>query len=151
MGSRRGAARLHSFQSHSWITFTCVPMADSVLASSSQSEVQAVIQQFPYNRKWWGESKSSFFLLAGQAHALHYFTHEVVTKPGPCQTYNTSTVFTFIGYYYFMSKKEQKWAVENCRFWQFLAGTTLLDLGVPSPTSAVSISSVWVTDKYGSL
>ena len=49
MGSRRGAARLHPFWSHSWIAFTCAPMADSVLASGGQSEVQAVIQQFPYN------------------------------------------------------------------------------------------------------
>ena len=32
-----------------WIAFTCVPAADSVLALVDQSEVQAVIQQFPYN------------------------------------------------------------------------------------------------------
>jgi len=31
------------------IAFTCAPAADSVLASGGQSEVQAVIQQFPYN------------------------------------------------------------------------------------------------------
>jgi len=30
------------------IAFTCVPVADSVLTSGGQSEVQAVIQQFPY-------------------------------------------------------------------------------------------------------
>ena len=30
--------------------FTCAPVADSALASGGQSEVQAVIQQFPY--KW---------------------------------------------------------------------------------------------------
>jgi len=30
------------------IAFTCAPAADSVLASGGQSEVQAVIQQFPY-------------------------------------------------------------------------------------------------------
>ena len=48
MGSRRGAARLHSFWSHSWTAFTCAPMADSVLVSANQSEVQAVTQQFPY-------------------------------------------------------------------------------------------------------
>jgi len=30
------------------VAFTCAPMADSVLASGGQSEVQAVIQQFPY-------------------------------------------------------------------------------------------------------
>ena len=49
-GSRRGGARLHPFQSHRWIAFTCAPTADSVLASGDQSEVQAVIQQFPYKR-----------------------------------------------------------------------------------------------------
>ena len=30
------------------VAFTCAPMADSVLASGAQSEVQAVIQQFLY-------------------------------------------------------------------------------------------------------
>jgi len=30
------------------IVFTCAPVADSALASGGQSEVQAVIQQFPY-------------------------------------------------------------------------------------------------------
>ena len=30
------------------LAFTCAPAADSVLASGGQSEVQAVIQQFPY-------------------------------------------------------------------------------------------------------
>ena len=30
------------------IVFTCAPAADSVLASDGQSEVQAVIQLFPY-------------------------------------------------------------------------------------------------------
>ena len=30
------------------IAFTCAPAAASVLASGGQSEVQAVIQQFPY-------------------------------------------------------------------------------------------------------
>ena len=30
------------------IAFTCAPAADSVLTSGGQSEVQAVIQQFPY-------------------------------------------------------------------------------------------------------
>jgi len=30
------------------IAFTCAPAADSVLTSGAQSEVQAVIQQFPY-------------------------------------------------------------------------------------------------------
>ena len=33
------------------IAFTCAPAADSALASGGQSEVQAVIQQFPY--RWW--------------------------------------------------------------------------------------------------
>ena len=32
------------------IAFTCAPAADSVLASGGQSEVQAVIQQFPYTQ-----------------------------------------------------------------------------------------------------
>ena len=50
LGSRRGGARLHSGHSGE-IVFTCAPAADSVLASGGQSEVQAVIQQFPYNRK----------------------------------------------------------------------------------------------------
>ena len=31
------------------IVFTCAPAADSALASGGQSEVQAVIQQFPYS------------------------------------------------------------------------------------------------------
>jgi len=30
------------------IAFTCAPAADSALTSGGQSEVQAVIQQFPY-------------------------------------------------------------------------------------------------------
>ena len=30
--------------------FTCAPAADSVLTSGGQSEVQAVIQQFPYSK-----------------------------------------------------------------------------------------------------
>lgn len=49
MESRRGGARLHPFRSHRWIAFTCASAADSVLASGGQSEVQAVIQQFPYS------------------------------------------------------------------------------------------------------
>jgi len=44
MGSRRGAARLHPFWSHRWIAFSCAPVADSVLTSGGQSEVQAMIQ-----------------------------------------------------------------------------------------------------------
>jgi len=31
--------------------FTCAPAADSVLSSGGQSEVQAMIQQFPYTRQ----------------------------------------------------------------------------------------------------
>ena len=31
------------------IVFTCAPAADSALASGGQSDVQAVIQQFPYS------------------------------------------------------------------------------------------------------
>ena len=42
MGSRSSS---HSGE----IVFTCAPAADSALASGGQSEVQAVIQQFPYN------------------------------------------------------------------------------------------------------
>ena len=30
------------------VAFTCAPVADSALASGGQSEVQAVIQRFPY-------------------------------------------------------------------------------------------------------
>ena len=30
--------------------FTCAPAADSALTSGGQSEVQAVIQQFPYTK-----------------------------------------------------------------------------------------------------
>ena len=37
MRSRRGAAWLHPFWSHSWIAFTCAPSADSVLTSGGQS------------------------------------------------------------------------------------------------------------------
>ena len=48
-GSRRGGARLHPFLQHRWIAFTCAPMADSLLTSGDQSEVQAMTQQFPYN------------------------------------------------------------------------------------------------------
>ena len=33
------------------IAFTCAPAADSALASGGQSEVQAMIQQFPYTYK----------------------------------------------------------------------------------------------------
>jgi len=33
------------------IAFTCAPAADSALASGGQSEVQAMIQLFPYNSK----------------------------------------------------------------------------------------------------
>jgi len=35
------------------IAFTCAPAADSVLASGGQSEVQAMIQQFPYTPISW--------------------------------------------------------------------------------------------------
>jgi len=51
MRSRRGAARLHPFWSNRSIAFTCAPVADSVLASGDQSEVQATIQQFPYRKQ----------------------------------------------------------------------------------------------------
>jgi len=33
------------------MAFTCAPAADSALTSGGQSEVQAVIQQFPYKLK----------------------------------------------------------------------------------------------------
>jgi len=46
----RGAARLHPFGHSGEIAFTCAPAADSALTSGGQSEVQAMIQQFPYNR-----------------------------------------------------------------------------------------------------
>ena len=50
MGSRRGGAWLHPFNfTHSGeMAFTCAPAADSGLTSGGQSEVQAVIQLFPY-------------------------------------------------------------------------------------------------------
>jgi len=51
MGSRRDAAWLQPFWSYRWIDFTCAPVADSVFASGGQSEVQAVIQQFPDNHQ----------------------------------------------------------------------------------------------------
>ena len=44
MGSRRGETPSgHSGE----ITFTCVPVVESALTSGGQSEVRAVIQQFP--------------------------------------------------------------------------------------------------------
>lgn len=50
MGSRRGEEPGSTPSGHSGaIAFTRAPAADSVLASGSQSEVQAAIQQFPYN------------------------------------------------------------------------------------------------------
>ena len=49
MGSKRGAAGLHPFPSHSWIDFTCAPRADPVLPPGAQSVVQAVTQQLPCN------------------------------------------------------------------------------------------------------
>jgi len=48
MGSKRGADRLHPFQSHIWIAFTCAPTADQVFSPGTQSVLQAVIQQLPY-------------------------------------------------------------------------------------------------------
>ena len=39
------------------IVFTCAPAADSALASGGQSEVQAVIQQFPYK---YGQQSACF-------------------------------------------------------------------------------------------
>ena len=38
------------------IAFTCAPAADSALTSGGQSEVQAVIQQFPYSGKFKAEN-----------------------------------------------------------------------------------------------
>ena len=46
MGSRSQAPPRHSHSGE--LAFTCAPVGDSVLASGGQSEVQAVIQQFPY-------------------------------------------------------------------------------------------------------
>ena len=48
MGSRRGAAWLLASGHSGEIAITCAPVADSALTSGGQSEVQAVIQQFPY-------------------------------------------------------------------------------------------------------
>ena len=47
MGSRSLGSRTPSGHSGE-IAFTCAPAADSALASGGQSEVQAVIQLFPY-------------------------------------------------------------------------------------------------------
>ena len=51
MGSRRGepGSTGHSGE----IVFTCALAADSALASGGQSEVQAMIQQFPYTPISW--------------------------------------------------------------------------------------------------
>ena len=54
MGSKRGAAGLHPFPSHSWIDFTCAPRADPVLPPGAQSVVQAVTQQLPYTHLYRG-------------------------------------------------------------------------------------------------
>jgi len=35
------------------IVFTCAPVADSALASGGQSEVQTMIQLFPFTYKDW--------------------------------------------------------------------------------------------------
>ena len=56
LGSKRGAARLHSFRSHMWIAFTCAPRADLVLYPGDQSVVQGVTQQFPC-------TQTSYFLV----------------------------------------------------------------------------------------
>lgn len=50
MGSLWGAAWLLASGHSGEIVFTCVPAADSVLASGGQSEIQAVIQQLPYSQ-----------------------------------------------------------------------------------------------------
>ena len=49
MRSRRGGARLPPSSHSGEIASTCAPAADSALASGGQSEVQAMIQQFPYS------------------------------------------------------------------------------------------------------
>jgi len=49
MMSKRGAARLHPFLSHSCIAFTCAPRADRVLSPGAPSLLQALTQQFPYS------------------------------------------------------------------------------------------------------
>jgi len=45
------------------IAFTCAPVADSALTSGGQSEVQAVIQQFPYIRSLAQNKIHKAFLL----------------------------------------------------------------------------------------
>jgi len=67
MGSRGGAARLHPFLSHSWTACICAPRADTVLASGDESEVQTMIQQFPYN---WSVK---FFLILNFKTTCHYY------------------------------------------------------------------------------
>lgn len=70
MGSRRGEARLHPFQSHRWVTLTCAPEADSMLTSDDQ-RFRLWFNIFPYI--WmlhffhsffniW-EKKSNFFII----------------------------------------------------------------------------------------
>ena len=49
MGSRRGEPGSTPSGHSGEIAFTCAPAADAVLASDGQSEVQAVVQQFPYS------------------------------------------------------------------------------------------------------
>ena len=51
MGSLWGGAWLMAASYSDEIVFTCAPAADSALASGGQSEVQAVIQQFPYTNQ----------------------------------------------------------------------------------------------------
>ena len=51
MRSKRGAAGLQPFCSHSWIAFTCAPRAERVLSPGAPSVVQAVTQQWPYTHK----------------------------------------------------------------------------------------------------
>jgi len=61
------------------IVFTCAPVADSVLTSGGQSEVQAVTQQFPY--------KHTVESVAG-AHECHSLTIQALF---PSECYDTWT------------------------------------------------------------
>ena len=76
MRSKRGAARLHPFWSHSWIASTCAPRADRVLSPGAQSVVQAMTQQLPYS---WSNC-SDMAQKHRHEHCLYNFTDTTASK-----------------------------------------------------------------------
>jgi len=62
MRSKRGAARLHPFWSHSGIAFTCAPRADRVLAPGAQSVAQAGTQQLAHTQQTSASMQNAFLL-----------------------------------------------------------------------------------------